>query len=91
MTDALRQANVDTLVVDTDVLADQLVWTSPQPDQIGVDEANVRQAGADPRLVERSRADDALTRAAAVTGAHVVVADDIELLHGVGAILRHRP
>ncbi|WP_189253224.1 Rv2629 family ribosome hibernation factor [Lentzea flava] len=91
VTDALRQANVDTLVVNTGVLADQLVWTSGQPDQVGADEASVRQGAGDPAEVERNRADDALARAAAVTGANVVVGDDIEVLQGVGAILRHRP
>lgn len=91
VTDALRQANVDTLVVNTDVLADQLVWTSGRPDQVGADEASVRQGAGDPADVERNRADEALARAAAVTGANVVVGDDIEVLQGVGAILRHRP
>lgn len=91
VTDALRQANVDTLVVNADVLADQLVWTSGQPDQVSADEANVRQLTGDPAEVERNRADEALTRAAAVTGANVVVGDDIKVLQGVGAILRHRP
>ncbi|MFC3897129.1 Vms1/Ankzf1 family peptidyl-tRNA hydrolase [Lentzea rhizosphaerae] len=91
VTEALRQANVDTLVVNTDVLADQLVWTSGQPDQVGVDEAGVRQVVDDPAAVERNRADDALARAAAATGANVVVGDGIEVLQGVGAILRHRP
>ncbi|WP_434444181.1 Vms1/Ankzf1 family peptidyl-tRNA hydrolase [Lentzea sp. E54] len=91
VTDALRQANVDTLVVNTDVLADQLVWTSGQPDQVSVDEASVRQSDVESGPVERNRADDALTRAAAVTGANVVVGDDIKVLQGVGAILRHRP
>jgi hypothetical protein len=38
--------------------------------------------------VGRNRADDALARAAAVTGANVVVGDDIEVLQGIGAILR---
>lgn len=33
--EALRQAGVDTLVVNAGVLADQLVWTSGQPDQVG--------------------------------------------------------
>ncbi|WP_167977025.1 baeRF2 domain-containing protein, partial [Lentzea indica] len=89
--DALREANVDTLVVNADVLGDQLVWTSDQPDQVGVDEVSVRQSTGDPADVERNRADDALARAAAVTGANVVVGDDIEVLQGVGAILRHRP
>jgi hypothetical protein len=89
--DALREANVDTLVVNADVLADQLVWTSDQPDQVGVDEVSVRQGTGDPADVERNRADDALARAAAVTGANGVVGDDIEVLQGVGAILRHRP
>ncbi|HEX8865122.1 MAG TPA: Vms1/Ankzf1 family peptidyl-tRNA hydrolase [Lentzea sp.] len=91
VTDALRQANVDTLLVNTGVLADQLVWTSDQPDQVGTDEAGVRQGAGGPAEVERNRADDALARAAAVTGANVVVGDDIEVLQGVGAILRHRP
>ncbi|MET9224689.1 Vms1/Ankzf1 family peptidyl-tRNA hydrolase [Lentzea sp. NPDC003310] len=89
--DALRQANVDTVVVNAEVLADQVVWTSGSPDQIGVDEAGVRQGTGAPDEVERNRADDALARAAAVTGANVVVGDDIELLQGVGALLRHRP
>lgn len=91
VTDALRQANVDTLVVNTGILADQLVWTSDQPDQVAVDEAGARQGAASPARVARHRADDALARAAAVTGAEVVVGDDIEVLQGVGAILRHRP
>jgi hypothetical protein len=89
--DALRQANVDTLVVNAGVLADQLVWTSDQPEQVGADEAVVREFADEPAAVERNRADDALTRAAAVTGANIVVGDDIEVLQGVGAILRHRP
>ncbi|GLY46891.1 hypothetical protein Lesp01_05470 [Lentzea sp. NBRC 102530] len=87
--DALRQANVDTLVVNTGVLADHLVWTSDRPDQIAVGEADVRQGAS--AEVARNRADDALARAAAVTGANVVVGDDIELRQGVGALLRHRP
>jgi hypothetical protein len=82
---------VDTLVVNTDVLADQVVWTSGQPGQVGTDESDVRQGAGSPAEVERNRADDALVCAAAVTGANVVVGDDIEVLQGVGAILRHRP
>ncbi|MCR3750805.1 hypothetical protein LX88_004792 [Lentzea californiensis] len=89
--DALRQANVDTLVVNAGVLADQLVWTSDRPDQVGADEAAVREFAGEPVAVGRNRADDALTRAAAVTGANIVAGDDIEVLQGVGAILRHRP
>ncbi|MFD9701132.1 Vms1/Ankzf1 family peptidyl-tRNA hydrolase [Lentzea sp. NPDC059081] len=91
VTGSLRQANVDTLVVDVDVLADELVWTSDQPGQVGADEAGVRQVAGDPAAVRRTRADEALARAAAVTGANVVVGDDVELVQGVGAILRHRP
>ncbi|MEV6712737.1 Vms1/Ankzf1 family peptidyl-tRNA hydrolase [Lentzea sp. NPDC051208] len=67
VTHALRQANVNTLVVNTDVLANQQVWTSSQPGQVGADEASVRPSADDPSEVERNRADDALARAMAVT------------------------
>ncbi|WP_411711416.1 hypothetical protein [Lentzea atacamensis] len=90
VTDALCQANVDTLFVDAGVLVGQLVWTSGQPEQVSVEEADVRQLATGSAEVRRNRADEALARAAAVTGAYVV-GDGLTLLQGVGALLRHRP
>ena len=71
------------------VPADKL-WISPDdPTLVSVDEYTLRDSGINnPRQV---RADAALLRAIVATGADLVLveAGDVELEHGIGAVLRY--
>ncbi len=87
---ALRQGQVDTLLVDTDALpADARMWSGPEPVQIGLDREDLSTMGVtDPWS---AHLDDLLVRAAAATEADLlaVSADEVPLIDGVGARLRY--
>ncbi|MDJ1137092.1 Vms1/Ankzf1 family peptidyl-tRNA hydrolase [Streptomyces iconiensis] len=87
--EAAREHRVGTLLVDPEGPdAHQEVWVGPDPDQIGVRRSELAYLGApDP---SPARADDALLRNAAATGAEVLVpgpGEDIPV-GGLGALLR---
>lgn len=87
---ALRQGQVDTLLVDPDALpADGGLWSGPEPVQLGLTSDELFTMGvADPWSASL---DDLLVRAAAATEADLlaVSADEIPLTDGIGARLRY--
>ncbi|MBB5959968.1 hypothetical protein FHS29_006590 [Saccharothrix tamanrassetensis] len=85
--EALREANVATLLVADRALARRTVWTADDPAQVATREADLRALGLDD--VAELPADEALAGAATATGAQVLVTDDTKLWEGVGALLRH--
>lgn len=102
--EVLRKAQVDTLLLHDEPRSDPAIenagdsidqrpqsaqlWVGPDPFHLGHTEAEVRDLGAE--QAHPVRADDALLRAAAATGAHVLLApEDLELQDGVGAVLRY--
>ncbi|MET7378570.1 Vms1/Ankzf1 family peptidyl-tRNA hydrolase [Streptomyces sp. NPDC005526] len=93
LVEAAREHRIDTLLIRPDGpdLASE-TWIGGRPDQLAVRRTNARTLGeSDPRP---ARADDALLRSAATTGAEVMVvasdeADDHHLpAGGLGALLR---
>ena len=84
---ALREGNVDALVVAEGALCDRAVWVGgTHRDQVAAEEADLRAVGMP---VNRQRADEALPMAALAVGADVLVAADLPLTDGVGVLLRH--
>ncbi|CAM2988049.1 peptide chain release factor 2 [Saccharomonospora xinjiangensis] len=87
VTSALRERNVETLLVGDP--GDAEVLTGPDPSLVAVQEEELRQEHGVTE-VGRARADEALVVAAATVSADVVsVGDRTTLAEGVGAILRH--
>jgi Bacterial archaeo-eukaryotic release factor family 2 len=87
---ALRQGQVDALLVDADRLpADTRLWAGPRPAQLGTDEAELSQLGVSAPW--SAHVDDILLRAAAATEADLVAvsAGEVPLTDGVGAHLRY--
>ncbi|MFD2397652.1 hypothetical protein ACFSVJ_14070 [Prauserella oleivorans] len=85
-TTALREANVETLIVGD--LGDAEVLTGPEPTLVGSQEEELKAQGTD--ALARRRADEALAVAAIASAAEIVYADaSLGLTEGVGAILRH--
>lgn len=88
----LWQGQVETLVLVDYPEARTRLWAGPGPGQLAVTADDIRQAGEEPVEV---RADTALIRAAAATGANLLIVDRIEqeppitVDDGVGAILRY--
>jgi hypothetical protein len=93
--EALREGKVDTLLVDPDELAsaasamDCRLWVGVEPEQIGIDMAELRAMGATEPWPER--AEDALLRTATSIEADLlaVSGDEAPLVDGVGAYLRY--
>lgn len=84
---ALREANVETLLIGAD--DDQHVHTGADPIELATDPRLLDQLGIS--VVDRDRADEALPLAAIAVGADLlVVGDDLALEDGFGALLRHR-
>jgi stalled ribosome rescue protein Dom34 len=86
---ALRQAQVDTLLIAADGGPDGVGWFGEDGTELGRSEQDVRDLG-----VEQPRSDqldEVLVRAAAGTGASVVVTPDAHaaLRDGVAALLRY--
>ncbi len=87
--EALRKAQVDTLLVVDDPSSDASAWIGPQSVHLALTAEKLAELGvADP---VRDRLDAALIRAAAGTDAAVVTlaAGQLELRDGVGATLRY--
>ena len=68
---ALQQAQVETLVIVDDPSSARQLWVGPEPSQLATGEEDLRTIGAE--VLGRDRADAALVRAAAGTGARLVV------------------
>ncbi|GIF15003.1 Vms1/Ankzf1 family peptidyl-tRNA hydrolase [Actinoplanes teichomyceticus] len=86
----LQRGQVDTVLLADDPSSTDTLWIAPDdPSLISVDDHVLREAGvAEPCRV---RADAALVRAVAGTGARLVLLDpdEVELEHGIGAVLRY--
>lgn len=79
---ALRLGNVDTLLVADPRFGDSAV-------KIGVDFSDVSTGDDLGAEASTERADEALLASAALTGASAVYVPQVELIDGVGAVLRH--
>lgn len=89
---ALRQGQVDTVLLAEDLPTDRTLWVGAEPNQLATEEAELRGEGASP--VTPDRADAALLYALAATGGRVYVVHVTdegrpELAEGVGALLRY--
>jgi hypothetical protein len=87
---ALRKAQVQTLLVTTHLGQDATLWFGPEPGQLGVTEQEIRDLGAD--SAEQGPIVDVLLRAAVATGADVqLVPGELQEAprEGVGALLRY--
>ncbi|MDQ0377882.1 Rv2629 family ribosome hibernation factor [Amycolatopsis thermophila] len=85
VTAALREANVETLLVGDP--GEDVVCTGSSPAQIALGEEELKAYGA--TEVHRCRADEAVPAAAIAVDADLVHVDE-GLVEGFGAILRHR-
>jgi hypothetical protein len=85
-TEALREANVTTLVISDPAIGDHVVWTGEQPQLVAVEPTELDNFGATERI--EGRADEVLPAAAVAIGADLM-SDDERLGDGVGALLRH--
>jgi hypothetical protein len=87
--DALRRAQVDTLIVVDDPSAEGSLWVGSEPTLLSESADQLRVLGAD--RPTQDRADAALVRAAVGSGASLLVAaqGQVEAKDGVGAILRY--
>jgi hypothetical protein len=86
-TAALREANVDTLMITDIAIGERTVWVGSQPNLVAIDRSELHTLGASGRA--EVRADEALPAAAIAVGADVLT-DGKPLTDGVGALLRHR-
>jgi hypothetical protein len=87
--EALRKAQVETLLVVDDPSSDAEAWIGPEPAHLGLTEQELAGMGvAEPA---RDRLDAALVRAAAGTDASIVTLapGQLEIRDGVGATLRY--
>ena len=87
VTAALFQGRADTVVVHLSQADQATAWIGDDPVQVAADKSTLTALDLDPTEVRLS---DAVLRAAAATGASVVVAEDAiaDLTDGVGASLR---
>src|SRR6266545_4780911 len=86
---ALQRAQVDTVLLVNNPSAKHELWIGPQPSDIALTADELRAAGVEhPQQV---RADAALLRAMAGTGADLVLVEPgaVELDGGIGAVLRY--
>ncbi|GAB3522249.1 baeRF2 domain-containing protein [Phytohabitans suffuscus] len=86
---ALQREQVEAVLIVDDPSSTDELWIGPHAPQLALDPAQLREMGVEePILV---RADAALVRAAAGTGAGLVLVGpgDADLRHGVGAVLRY--
>lgn len=84
---ALREANVELLVINTATLHKQEVWIGSAPTLIATKRSELRDLGIpDSASIP---ADEALPAAALAIGADVLTTEETEPAEGVGAILRH--
>ena len=88
--DRLQRAQVEAVLLVDDPSSTDMLWIGPDdPTLIAVDEQTLRRVGV--TEPQRVRADAALVRAIAGTGAELILVgpDDVPLEHGVGAVLRY--
>jgi hypothetical protein len=87
--EALRKAQVETLLVVDDPSSDAEAWVGPDPVHLGLDRSELTALGVSDPV--RDRLDAALVRAAAGTDAAVVTLapGQLDLPDGVGAVLRY--
>ncbi|MFC0532733.1 baeRF2 domain-containing protein [Phytohabitans kaempferiae] len=86
---ALQREQVEAMLIVDDPSSTDELWIGPEAEQLALDPAELRDMGVqEPVLV---RADAALVRAVAETGADLVLVgpDDTDLRRGVGAVLRY--
>lgn len=88
---ALREANVELLVIGDPGLGDRSVWTGSQPQLVALDRSELDAMGAGEGA--ENRADEALPAAAIAVGAEVTGTEELDeavpLTDGIGALLRH--
>jgi hypothetical protein len=86
---ALQREQVETVLIVDDPSSTDELWIGPEAAQLALDPAQLRAMGVEEPV--RVRADAALVRAIAGTGADLVLVgpDDADLRHGVGAVLRY--
>jgi hypothetical protein len=86
----LQRGQVDTVLLVNDQSSTDTLWIAPaDPTLVSVDDHVLHEAGVDhPRRV---RADAALVRAIAGTGADLLLVEpgEVPLEHGIGAVLRY--
>jgi len=87
--DALRRAQVDTVLLRDDPSATTQLWVGPEPLHLGLDKADLEALGVARPM--QDRADAAIVRALAATDAGLVLAPTggPGLRDGVGALLRY--
>ncbi|MGN9906796.1 baeRF2 domain-containing protein [Phytohabitans sp. LJ34] len=86
---ALQREQVEAMLIVDDPSSTDELWIGPEPAQLALDPAQLTEMGVEEPV--RVRADAALVRAVAGTGADLVLVgpDDADLRHGVGAVLRY--
>lgn len=86
---ALQREQVEAVLIVDDPSSTDELWIGPDPAQLALDPAQLREMGVEEPV--RVRADAALVRAVAGTGADLILVgqDDADLRHGVGAVLRY--
>jgi hypothetical protein len=86
---ALRQAQVETLLIVDDPSSTALAWVGPEPVHLALTAEELTELGV--REPVQDRLDAALVRAAAGTDAAIVTLapGQLELTHGLGATLRY--
>lgn len=85
-TAALREANVESLLIGDPTLNDQTVWCGDRPEVVALDPGTLRAFGS--ANTTEDRADEALPAAALAVGADILATDE-KLTDGVGVLLRH--
>jgi hypothetical protein len=86
----LQRGQADTVLLINDPSSTDRLWIGPDdPSLVSVDAETLRQSGVDDPV--QVRADEALLRAIAGTGADLVLVQpgEVELEHGIGAVLRY--
>jgi hypothetical protein len=86
---ALRQAQVETLLLLDDASSDALAWVGPEPVHLALTAEELTELGVDEPV--QDRLDAGLVRSAAGTDASIVtlVPGQLELTHGLGATFRY--
>lgn len=86
--DAIRRSQVERVLLHDDPVSTATLWSGPEPLQIGTDRGALVEMGVtDPWSM---RGDAVLSRAVFASGADIVLleAADIDLIDGIGAMLR---
>jgi hypothetical protein len=86
---ALQREQAEAVLIVDDPSSTDELWIGPDPAQLALDPAQLRDMGVEEPV--RVRADAALVRAVAGTGADLVLVgpEEADLRHGVGAVLRY--